>query len=155
MPKISGRGLAVDLPPGWEAHIFQRRAVGGAAPEPVMHVANFPIPPDAADFGGGVTPHMAPRDIFVVLFEYGRESLGRRLFEQQGMPRQVPVNRLSRWTLRRGVSGQAGTQFFFTDNDRPFTLYAVLGSFDLRHHLLPQLNDLLARIEVGTRELTR
>ena len=35
-------------------------------------------------------------------------------------------------TLRRGLPGQSGTQWFFTEAGRPFSFYAVLGSHALR-----------------------
>jgi len=46
------------------------------------------------------------------------------------------------------LSGQSGTQWFFTEAGRPFTLYAVLGSHARRSVLVPRVNQLLAGLSV-------
>ena len=52
------------------------------------------------------------------------------------------------YVLRRGLTGQSGTQWFFTEAGRPFTLYAVLGSHARRSILVPRVNQLLAGLTV-------
>jgi len=52
------------------------------------------------------------------------------------------------YVLRRGLTGQSGTQWFFTESGRPFTLYAVLGSHARRSILVPRINRLLAGLTV-------
>ena len=49
-------------------------------------------------------------------------------------------------TLRRGIPGQSGTQRFFTEAGRPFSLYAVVGSHTLRRLLVPRVNELVSAI---------
>ncbi len=58
------------------------------------------------------------------------------------------------YVLRRGLAGQSGTQWFFTEAGRPFTLYVVLGSHARRSHLVPRVNGLLARLSVEPTLLT-
>ena len=149
MPTVRAHGISADLPRGFEGRIFRRPATGPERPYPVAHFATFPLPPDTADFGGGAVDRMGPLDIFVVLFEYGPESLGAPLFERVGMPRSLSPAQFRPYTIRRGLGGQSGTQWFFTENDRPFTLYAVLGGHSQRFRLLPRLNALLASIAVA------
>jgi hypothetical protein len=148
MARLASRGIEVYLPKGWEGRIFQRAAVNGGQSYPIAHFANFAIPANAADFGGGVTPDMKPEDIFVVLFEYGPESLGKALFARRGMPRDLTTDHFNTYTLRRGVGGQSGTQWFFTEQQRPWTLYVVLGSHARRAALVPKVNLLLKQITV-------
>ena len=50
-------------------------------------------------------------------------------------------------TLRRGIPGQSGTQWFFTEAGRPFSFYAVLGSHALRPALVPRVNTLLTSLD--------
>jgi len=52
-------------------------------------------------------------------------------------------------TLRRGLGGQSGTQRFFTEADRPFSFYAVLGSHVLRTSLAPKVNALLSSMSLS------
>lgn len=96
----------------------------------------------------GAVNLMGSDDIFAVLFEYGADSVGTRLFARQGMPRSLTATDFQPQVLRRGISGQAGTQWFFTEAGRPFTLYVVLGSLARRSVLVPRVNDLLAGLSV-------
>jgi hypothetical protein len=50
--------------------------------------------------------------------------------------------------LRRGLGGQSGTQWFFTESGRAFTFYAVLGSHARRGTLVPRVNALLDGLAV-------
>ena len=50
--------------------------------------------------------------------------------------------------LRRGLSGQSGSQWFFTEAGRPFTLYVVLGSHIQRSRLVPRVNDLIGTLSI-------
>ena len=75
---------------------------------------------------------MRSPDVFVVLFEYGPESLGTPLFAAQGVPARRRADMFGSKRLQRPLPGQLGCQRFFTANGRPFCLYVVAGS---RAHL--------------------
>ena len=96
---------------------------------------------------------MGVDDIFAVLFEYGPESLGRRLFDRRGMPRSLSTTDFRPYLLRRGLGGQSGTQWFFTEANRPFTLYVVLGSHARRAVLVPRANDLIDSLLISQQGL--
>lgn len=146
--RLVGMGIDVDLPDGWEGRIFRRRPAGPGRTFPVAQLATFPLPASVADFGGGLPATMAATDVFAVLFEYGPESLGSALFAAARLPRPLTTADFHPYTLRRGVAGQSGMQRFFTEERRPFTLYAVLGSHALRAGLVPRLNRLLDRVTI-------
>lgn len=150
MATLRAHGIAAPLPAGFEGRIFVRPARGPGVPYPVAHFANFSLPDDVADFGGGAVNLMGPSDVFVVLFEYGPESLGQRLFARQGLPRSLSTDDFRPHLLRRGLSGQSGTQWFFTESRRPFTLYAVLGSHAQRQVLVPQVNSLISQLAISS-----
>lgn len=126
MTVVRAHGIEADLPAGFDGRIFRRAATGGARTRAVAHLASFALPASVADFGGGAVERMGPGDVLVILFEYGPESLGTRLFARPGMPRRLRPGDFRRTLLRRGIPGQAGTQWFFTEAARPFTLYAVV-----------------------------
>jgi hypothetical protein len=149
--RLEGQGIVAELPSGVEGRIFRRTAVGGAQAETVLHLATFPLPPQVADFGGGAVTLMGPTDVFLSLFEYGQDSLGKRLFDRHGMPRRLPPESFSPFTLRRGIAGQAGTQWFFTESGRPFTLYVVIGSHSQRLRLARRVDGMLAGITIAPR----
>jgi hypothetical protein len=149
MAKLEAHGIAATLPDGFEGKIFVRPHLAGEQSYPVAHFATFPLPSDVADFGGGAVTLMGPNDIFAVLFEYGPESVGTALFARQGMQRSLGTGDFRPTLLRRGLGGQSGTQWFFTEAGRPFTFYAVLGSHARRSMLVPRVNALLASLVVS------
>ncbi len=148
MPTLSAHGIAAPLPAGFEGRIFVRGASGDERSHAVAQFATFALPPETGDFGGGAVTSMGQEDLLVVLFEYGPESLGTSLFARVGMPRQLTTADFLPTVLRRGLVGQSGTQWFFTEAGRPFTLYVVLGSHARRSQLVPRVNGLLTRISV-------
>lgn len=151
--RIEGAGMAVDLPAGWEGEIGNGAALA-SSPEvrraTVSHFANFPLPAQRADFGAGAVDAMGPGDVFVALFEYGPESAGKALFDFEGMPSIGPRD-FDRNALQHGIPGQSGLQRFFTVGGRPFCLYVVVGSHLDRADVVPQVNALLASIDVAQR----
>ena len=148
MATIGAHGITARLPQGFEGRIFVRPASVGVT-YPVGQFATFPIPDDIGDFGSGAVTLMGPTDVFSTLFEYGPESLGTALFAQQGRPDALSESDFSPVTLRRGIPGQSGTQWFFTESDRPFSFYAVLGSHVLRSTLVPRVNGLLSSLTLS------
>jgi hypothetical protein len=149
MVSLQAHGIRARLPTGFEGRIFRRPTVRDEVPRPVAHFATLPLTREVSDFGGGLVTAMQDHDIFVALFEYGPESLGQPLFAAMGMPRRLGGDHFRPYTLRRGLGGHSGTQWFFTENGRPFTLYAVLGSHARRHSLVAPVNSLLHHLEVA------
>jgi hypothetical protein len=149
MATLEAHGIRSLLPSGFEGRIFVRSAIGDEVTYPVAQFATFSLPPDVADFGGGAVTLMGQNDIFAVLFEYGPESVGRRLFARTEMPRSLTGGDFRPYLLRRGLGGQSGTQWFFTEAGRPFTLYVVLGSHTRRGVLVPRVNDLVGQLTIS------
>jgi hypothetical protein len=148
MATIGAHGITARLPDGFEGRIFVRPAVVGVT-YPVGQFATFPIPDDIGDFGSGAVTAMGPADVFATLFEYGPESVGTALFAQQGRPGALSVADFSPVLLRRGIPGQSGTQWFFTESGRPFSFYAVLGSHAQGPALVPHVNTLLSSLTLS------
>ena len=149
MATIRAHGIEAPLPAGFEGRIFIRPPVATEVTYPVAHFATFSLPAEVGDFGGGAVNLMGVSDIFAALFEYGPESLGKRLFERQGMPRSLATADFRPSVLRRGLGGQSGTQWFFTETGRPFSLYVALGSHVRRSALVPRVNSLIANVAIG------
>ncbi|HZM55699.1 MAG TPA: hypothetical protein VFC03_11810 [Acidimicrobiales bacterium] len=149
MATLRAHGIEAPLPGGFEGRIFMRSSNGFETPFPVAHFATFSLPDEVGDFGGGAVTLMGAADIFTTLFEYGPESLGTRLFARLGMPRMLSTDSFQPYVLRRGLGGQSGTQWFFTEAGRPFTLYVVLGSHARRSSLVPRVNSLLANLAIS------
>jgi hypothetical protein len=155
MTTIGAHGLGALLPVGFEGRIFVRPAPPGATTYPVAQFATFPIPDDVGDFGSGAVTLMRAGDVFATLFEYGPESVGTKLFAQQGRPRDLTPRHFSTTLLRRGIPGQSGTQWFFTEAGRPFSFYAVLGNHALGQALVPRVNELLRQLTISPTPVLR
>jgi hypothetical protein len=173
--RLAGYGIAVGLPAGWEGRIYRRAAsippapvvgadlpadpIGGAATNsvarwhderthPVLHLANFGLPGARGDFGTGAVERMSAEHVFIALLQFGTDCLGTALYAPQGFPR-LAARDFNPNGLQRKVAGQAGFQHFFTAAGRPLCLYVVLGAHRQAGALCPQINDVLARIEVS------
>lgn len=155
--RLSGHGLEVELPHQWEGRIYQRSVEssavyslpGGWARErthPVMHLANFALPAVRGDYGSGAVEHMGVADIFIALLEFGADCLGTALYRPLGLP-QIKPGQFNPNGLQRRIAGQAGVQHFFTDNDRPFCLYVVIGAHERAATSAAVVNTVLKRIE--------
>jgi hypothetical protein len=147
--RVAAHGLAVDTPPGWDARIYRRTQTDdGEDNHPVLHAANFALPTVRGDFGSGAVDRMRADDVLVVLLEYGADSAGTALFAHRGLPRPRTDDFDPRM-LQRTLRGQSGGQWFFTDGERAFCLYVVLGSHARRARLVPRVHELLDRMAIG------
>jgi hypothetical protein len=120
--RISGHGLSIDAPDGWEARIL-RRPGGG----PVVHAATFALHEHDGDFGAAATGRMRGDDIFCAVLEFigdDRARPGVGLFETSGRP-APDAGEFRANQLQVTRPGQYGWQRFFTDEGRLCCVYAV------------------------------
>ena len=159
MARLSGKGIDIEMPAGWDARIYARpsgdapRALGGgaspAATHAVVHAANFRLPAVRGDFGSGAVEVMRNGDVLVVLFEYGPESAGTALFAAAGPPQALTADRFSPRALQRVIPGQMGTQVFFSTANRAFCLYVVLATQASPGRLVALVNSVLASLRIA------
>ena len=146
MVRLARHGLEVELPGGWDGRIYRRAATQeGSTTRAIMHVANFPLPERREDYGGGAVEVMRAGDVLLMLLEFDPEAASTALFANQGMPRKLPPSAFAPNRLQRILPGQAGAQFFFSDNGRAWCLYVVLGSWADRARLAAKAEAILAR----------
>lgn len=149
MRRLSHRGLAVDLPAGWDGRIYRRATgPGDATTHAVLHAANFALPEDRGDYGSNAVERMGSSHLFVALLEFHPDAARTPLFANRGIPRRLRAEMFGPSQLQRTIAGQAGTQVFFHDGGRAFCLYVVLGGARNRAALVPAVNDLLATLRV-------
>lgn len=155
MSQLSGSGIVVDVPAGWEGRIYERRERAPRptgrlerSPNAVVHVASFPLPPNTGDYGGGAVEQMTTTDLLVVLLEHGRQSAHSALFAMTGIPR-LTIDDVSTTCLQRLIDGQGGAQKFFTASERAFCLYVVFGSYLRRGRTIPVVNDILRSLTIS------
>jgi hypothetical protein len=164
---IAAHGIEIAPPRGWDARIYARprmstapspkSALPGFDGEPeghlgTLHAASFPLTGAEGDFGADATIRMPDHGAFISLIEYQPdENLlpGVGLFESREVPRALTVEEFRREAMMVPRKDQAGTQRFFTVGERPFCLYAVIGSRRRASVLVPELNDALASLIIA------
>lgn len=167
MTTLSAEGITVELPRGWEGGVRTRvdppsaeaavaataqgsssMSVSGSGPSAATaHLANFALPADRADFGGGAVELMSSEHIFMSLVEFDAASAGTALFASEGVPQLSTID-FDPFALQRVIHGQCGLQRFFTVNGRPFCLYVVLGRETDRGPLVAQVNAVLSALRI-------
>jgi hypothetical protein len=142
--RLAGHGLSVQAPDGWEARIFKRPGGG-----PVLHVATFALRERDGDYGAAATGRMGADDVFAAMLEFRRDGgvrPGHGLFAAAGRPRPV-VAQFAPDQLQVTRRGQFGWQRFYTDEERPCCLYAVVMPSRLpAARLVADLDQVLATI---------
>lgn len=151
--RIESARVVVDPPAGWEAEIYRREEGGfstltGETTGAVVHIANFPLPAQRGDFGSGAVEIMRTDDVLMVLFEYGRDSVGTPLFSANGLP-VVRAEDFDPNKMQRPLPGQSGAQYFFSAAGRAFCLYVALGSHARRADLVSLVNAVLATVTIS------
>jgi hypothetical protein len=167
--QLSGHGITTELPSGWEGRISRRvadpsRAVPAAAEGlstaavavaeetfPVAHLANFALPANRGDFGSGAVNVMGPDNVLLCLLEYGPECVDTELFAPTGLPRQLDPGAFGANQLQRAIKGQAGQQLFFTEANRAFCLFVVLGAQRNAATLVPLADSVLSSVQIDPR----
>ncbi|MGZ4166685.1 MAG: hypothetical protein ACXVR1_17545 [Solirubrobacteraceae bacterium] len=143
--RTAAHGLAIDVPPGWEARIVR-------PPEsaPYLHVASFTLEPDSGQFGAGVTARMGPDRVFAALVEYlvdGHVRPDSGLFDSRRWHPRLRLSEFSHDRLQVMRPGHLGAQRFFTAAGRPFCLYAVVSPARRRPaQLVGELSAVLATL---------
>jgi uncharacterized surface protein with fasciclin (FAS1) repeats len=123
-------------------------APDGAATNTVVHIATIALPKGVGDFASGAVERLGANDALIVLFEYDAASIEQPLFAARGLPRRLEPSDFSPNVLQRSIRGQAGAQVFFQDAGRAFCLYVVLGSYQNRARVVPEVNRVLATFEI-------
>ena len=143
--RSAAHGLAIDVPPGWEARIV--RPEGSA---PYLHIASFALEHDSGQFGAGVTSRMGPDHIFAALVEYlvdGHIQPHSGLFGSRRWHPRLRLREFSHDGLQVMRPGHLGAQRFFTAAGRPFCMYAVVSPARRRPaQLVGELSAVLATL---------
>mgnify|MGYP000497865533 CR=1 FL=1 len=148
---LTGFGIEVDVPRGWDVEIYQREdeAPDEGTLNAMVHAANFALPPDRGDYGSGAYEQMDAGGVMVVLFEFDRASASTNLFASSPRPTSVSADDFDPACLQRPMPGRSGMQIFFRDEGRAFCLYVMLGSHRRRRALVGEVNDFLGRLHIA------
>lgn len=147
--RLDAEGFEVVVPPGWEVRISrQTENLEGGASTPVLHAATFILPEERGDYGSGCVEIMGPEDVFVSLLEFGDEAVHSALFPPGEMPRSIDPQAFRTNGMQRWMPGQSAYQKFFTEGDRAYCLYVVIGDHSRRVALARTVRSLLLSIRL-------
>lgn len=147
--KLAGLGIEVALPDGWDGRIYRRPNESEGGERRALHAANFALPANRGDYGGGVHEQMGRDDVLVTVVEFHPDNADNGLFQRQGLPVPLSGGDFSPRAMPRPIPGQAGAQFFFSLGGRAFCLFMVIGSYADRDRLVPMVNDVVSTITVA------
>ena len=151
MTLVQGSGFAVDVPPAWEVNIRPESAMllsgdDGVIEPAVLHMANFQLPPELAEYGDELYTALGPADVFVAVIDFGQLAADQGLFRHKGMPLPLTPEDFSEDAAVRGLQGGTASQQFFQAFGRGYCLYIVIGSHKERADILFELNSVLASV---------
>ena len=156
MTTLAAYGVSIDVPAGWEAELSTQPDPAtldpslppAAAPLVVLHIANFVLPVERGDYGYEAAASMDRNGIFAALVEFDGASAGAALFGPAGVSSGLSPDDFSPTQLAMTVAGHSGLQRFFHVQSRAFCLYAVIGEHSLRRVLVPELDRVLASLQI-------
>jgi hypothetical protein len=141
--ELTGYGIRVDLPRGWEGRIYKR-----PEGDPTLHAGNFPLPVEDGDFGSRALAAMGSGGAFLVATEYDPALAGHGLFAEEA-PAPLPADTdLDPMALQRTRRGQFGVQRFMTIGGRAFCVYVVVGMVPNPSELLGRANEVLQTLSI-------
>jgi hypothetical protein len=151
MTEVRGSGFAVDVPPTWEVNIRPESAMllggdDGVIEPAVLHMANFRLPPELADYGDEIYTALGPADVFISIIDFGPLAPDQQLFNHKGMPIPLTLDSFSEDAAVRGLQGGTASQQFFQASGRGYCLYLVIGSHRERADVLIELNTVLVSV---------
>ena len=85
--------------------------------------------------------------ILLALLEYAEQDASTALFDHP-LVGEMTTEEFGPNNLQRPLAGQAGAQRFFHVGNRAFCLYGVLGNYNLRNRLVPELNTVLRTLAI-------
>jgi hypothetical protein len=155
--ELEAHGVSVTLPTGWEGRVSRRPQADEPAPDDVassrltaedaaasqveaqptaeapspagettnavVHVATIALPAGSSDFASDSVERLGRTDALIVLFEYDPQAASEPLFAK-------------------------GVQVFFHEGGRAFCLYVVLGAYEARAQVVPEVNKVLATLQI-------
>ena len=145
--RVSGQGIALDAPAGWDVRISRDPDDGLA----VVHAASFPLPPAVGGFGGEAIDAMPPESVVLSLLEYEPAAAGRGLFAGRAGFSALRVRDLDPAAITHAIGGRAGVQRFAVLAGRPFCAYVVISRSARPRRLLEAANRVLRSLSVAPR----
>jgi hypothetical protein len=146
--RIADRGLALEVPSGWEARIFVPAAPPPAINLPIVHASSVVLPTARSSFATEATPSLGSAGVLISLVEFEAALAGVGLYAARGIPSGLRRAELDPAALQVPHPRQGGVQRFFSEAGRAFCLYVVAGLGPGLAERLGRANDVIASLRV-------
>jgi hypothetical protein len=146
--RIADRGLAIDVPTGWEARIFVPALPPPAINLPVVHASSVALPTARSSFATEATPSLGSAGVLISLVEFEPALAGIGLYAASGVPSGLQAADLDPAALQVPHPQQGGVQRFFSEAGRAFCLYVIAGLGAGLAQRLARANDVIASLRV-------
>jgi hypothetical protein len=121
-------GLAVDVPDGWNARIWNRLTSDpSVVASNALHAATFTLPSEDGTFGDQAVRLIKSGDIFTALAERGGPTPYEGIYAPSSVPEKLRLEDFGSSSMQLPLPGLIGCQYFLTLEARPFCLYVVSG----------------------------
>jgi hypothetical protein len=149
---LSGHGLTIDVPPGWEGRIFTPDLAPPAVNLPILHLTDTILSMQASTYAPELAARAGPAGALVALVEFEDRLADRGLYAAQGLALPLRRDRFDPHALQLPDPFQEGHQRFFSQGGRAFCLYVVLGIGPGADARLRTVNGALATLTVTPKE---
>jgi hypothetical protein len=147
--RLADRGLAVDVPSGWEGRIFVPAVAPPAVNLPVLHVSSVALPPARSSYASEAGPSLGGSGALAAIIEFEPALAGVGLFAASGIPSRISPSELDPAALQLPARNQGGVQRFFSSAGRAFCLYVIAGLDPGLDRRLASLNGVIATVEIA------
>jgi hypothetical protein len=146
--RLSGHGISIRLPPGWEGTIFVPDLPPPAVNQPVMHASDQAISTRRSTFASELASRAGASGTVLALVEFDPLLANKGLYAAQGLSLPIRRGDFHPKAMQIPDPFQEGRQWFFSIRDRAFCLYAVVGTGPGLHDRLALVNEALGTLRI-------
>ena len=148
MTLLSGHGLSIRLPHGWEGRIYVPDLPPPAVNMPVLHATDRALTMQRSTFAPELAARAGDAGVLVALVEFDSALANVGLFGRPGLGLPLRRQDLDGAALQLPDPAQAGHQRFFSLHGRAFCLYVVFGTGPGLTRRLHRVNESLGTLTV-------
>jgi hypothetical protein len=148
MSRLTGHGISLRLPRGWEGTIFVPDLPPPAINLPVLHASDQGISMRRSTFAPELAARAGATGTLVVLVEFDPGLANEGLYATSGLPLPIRRTDLHPHALQIPDPLQEGRQWFLSIRDRAFCLYVVVGIGPGTHDRVALVNEALGTLRI-------
>ncbi len=153
MTRLASHGIGIDVPKGWEGRIFVPDLDPPAINLPILHLTDAVLTVERSSYAPELAARAGGSGTLLALLEFDHTLANVGLYGPRGLHLPLTRGRFHHRALQFPSRVQEGHQRFFSEGDRAFCLYVVLGTGRGVDRRLGQVNRALASLEIRPRKV--